>query len=125
MIGEAARSAGARVMLGPAGVGGHVDHLLCRWAVVNAAAELKIPALLWRDEPYGSWQPEGRRRGSPDGLHLAYSPPFLERKLEAVGCYTSQLAMMWPDGHGWREAVAGFGGGRRSPGETFWNVGRG
>lgn len=44
----------ARVIVGPLGIGGHTDHVVCRRATLNVAAMLGVPALLYEDLPYAN-----------------------------------------------------------------------
>lgn len=109
----------AALLLGPMGIGGHVDHVLARRAVVRAAAAHGLPLLCWQDEPYASWSPP-----APD--HAAVRVPYTRRslaaKLAAVGCYRSQLSMLWPDDQDWRSEVSRTGS-ESAPGEVFCHPG--
>jgi LmbE family N-acetylglucosaminyl deacetylase len=76
----------------------HPDNQAARDAALFAAHEKNIPIRLWEDLPYAISRlgavelPEGFHRGSPD-----LSPVRAEmwtRKLQAVECYSSQLAML-------------------------------
>jgi hypothetical protein len=66
----------AHVVLGPAGVGGHADHLLVRDALPPGAP-------LWLDQPYGL------RHGVADGEPLPAGDR--EAKVRACAAYASQL----------------------------------
>lgn len=76
----------------------HPDNQVARDAALFAADEKNIPVRLWEDLPYAIFRqdavelPRGFHRGAPD-----VSPVRAEmwtRKLQAVECYSSQLAML-------------------------------
>jgi LmbE family N-acetylglucosaminyl deacetylase len=105
----------AALVLSPLGTGGHVDHVLTRRAALRAAAARSVPVLCWQDEPYASWSPP---RLDDTAVRVPYTPRSLAAKLAAVGCYRSQLGMLWPNGQDWKAAVARAGAGA-PPGEVF------
>ncbi len=78
---------GAQLVLAPAGLGGHVDHL----QVLAALAPLARP-VLWHDQPYALRLDRPPPTGCEDGCrrHLR------ERKLRAAAAYASQLAFQFP-----------------------------
>lgn len=41
-----------RLIIGPAGIGGHADHLICRKIAVRLSEEKKVPCYLFEDLPY-------------------------------------------------------------------------
>lgn len=75
-------------LLGPAGIGGHVDHWLVREALEQVAA---CPISLWADLPYAA------RAGI--SLHETPVPlpcgAELDAKLTAARCYKSQLGFQF------------------------------
>lgn len=95
----AVRRTGADLLLAPAAVGHHVDHVLARQLAIEVGQKTRTLVLLWKDQPYGG------RRPLPAFTAAAVDPSLLETKAEAAGYYTSQLPMLWPDGS-WREALA-------------------
>jgi len=79
--------AGAGLVLAPAGLGGHVDHL----QVLAALGPLTRP-VLWHDQPYAL-----RLGGAPPaGWEGACRPHLRERKLRAAAAYATQLAFQFP-----------------------------
>lgn len=93
------------LVLGPAGIGSHVDHLLTRDAVTTAAAACNVAVLAWADLPYaiaaGCTQRDRFQR-LPDNQYS------IETKLAAAAHYVSQLPMLWPGGE-WRQALSDAG----------------
>jgi len=88
------------LILGPAGLGGHVDHLLTRDAVRLLPGQ--VPSALWADFPYS------RRIRRPELTPfriLSNEPSSQKVKLAAAEFYSSQLPMLWPDGS-WRRALS-------------------
>jgi len=79
--------AGAELVLAPAGLGGHVDHL----QVLAALASFAQP-VLWHDQPYAL-----RLDGAePVGCEAACRAHLRERKLRAAAAYTTQLEFQFP-----------------------------
>lgn len=124
----------------PLGIGDHVDHHLCRQAAERLAAEPSLGVALryYEDYPYasdaaarakalaaapagGCWRPAPVAIGGAD----------LAAKLDAVGCYASQISSFWADEAAMRAAVRAFaraGAGEETGGgaaweERFWEVG--
>ncbi len=96
------------VLHGPAGVGGHVDHVLTS----RALQELDRDLLLYEDLPYGCRQEPGP--AAPGSVLLVRSSAAdRSRKLAALEHYASQLPALWPEG-GWARELdahsAGLGG---------------
>jgi LmbE family N-acetylglucosaminyl deacetylase len=85
-----------------AAIGQHVDHRITRQAVTAAA--IGHPLLLWEDLPYGLGRPPPHPSviGSPPGTGAGH----LQVKLDAIGCYESQVRMEWP-GTDWQQLVTG------------------
>lgn len=120
LVVEAIDAVGAGLLLGPADIGSHVDHVITREAVLRAAAARALPVLLWQDQPYATATPPPERGPV---IHVRYTDTSLEAKLGAIGCYASQLAVLWPAGQDWRTRVAGLGRlDGRGPGEVFHRV---
>jgi LmbE family N-acetylglucosaminyl deacetylase len=80
----------ADVVLGPAGVGGHADHLLVREALPSGTP-------LWLDQPYGL------RHGAEEGEPLP--PGDVEAKLRACSAYASQLGFQFGSEAAMRQAL--------------------
>jgi LmbE family N-acetylglucosaminyl deacetylase len=92
---------GADLILGPAAVGGNVDHVATSQAVRFAAEASDVPSLFWEDQPYG-W--------NLGVTSSAFVTATLDEKSclvkeQAVGCYRSQTQMLWPD-RDWRAVLA-------------------
>jgi LmbE family N-acetylglucosaminyl deacetylase len=105
------------LLLAPQAVGDHIDHHVVRRAAMSAARLRHLPLLLWEDLPYGSTRQPLRRDGA---MYVAYTPRTLCAKLNAVMCYASQLAIVWPDGGDWRAALGEAGRTADNPaGEWF------
>jgi len=76
------------LILGPGGLGGHVDHVLTVAAL--AAASPTTATATWCDMPYGS--PSFRQRCVPLFLsHAAWTA-----KVAAIGCYETQVPWLFP-----------------------------
>jgi LmbE family N-acetylglucosaminyl deacetylase len=115
-----------------AAIGGHVDHVLARDAVIRAVggAGIGIGLELWEDLPYGL---SARRMPPLPGPVSAGSrrpegatDTDWARKYQAMECYASQLAMLWPDGQ-FRDQLrrherALAAGGPTGRAEAFWQV---
>jgi LmbE family N-acetylglucosaminyl deacetylase len=108
-----------------AGLGGHIDHLVTRDAVLRLGHQLGLPVLLWEDLPYGV----AREYAGP--VPLFYDFPGAAAwalKWRAIECYRSQLAKVWPQRQDWRSElfrhalVRGRGSG---PVEAMWRAGAG
>ncbi|MGQ0778248.1 MAG: hypothetical protein ACT4NY_28215 [Pseudonocardiales bacterium] len=84
-----------------AAIGGHVDHLHTRAAVLDAT-DTELPILLWEDLPYGVRQavPSGRPHRS-----WAPSPDSWARKWRALARYESQVHMLWPADTDWKSEL--------------------
>jgi LmbE family N-acetylglucosaminyl deacetylase len=77
-------------VLGPAGIGRHVDHV----ATAAAVARLPVPdavRLTWVDLPYGSYD-----RLDEPRLRVTLSEAAWKAKVEAIGCYETQVAELLP-----------------------------
>jgi LmbE family N-acetylglucosaminyl deacetylase len=93
--------AGAACLLAPSAVGGHPDHVACRWLGMRVASRLGIPVRLYGDIPYifDSAGPlyvhgtaEGRTRIDLEAVHLTSEQAALKR--HAFGMYRSQFAIL-------------------------------
>ncbi|MFI1224658.1 MULTISPECIES: PIG-L deacetylase family protein [unclassified Streptomyces] len=110
-----------------AAVGNHIDHRRTRDAVVTAVAG-KVPVLCWEDLPYGLQGsdapalPKGAIR-LPARAESADDASW-KAKYEAIECYRSQHAMLWPQDTDFRAMLdahaSSHGGDFR--GELFWPV---
>ncbi len=119
-------------LVGPLGVGRHVDH-----QAVFAALALLAPAVacvwLYEDFPYAAWQTDAVRNrlaavgladAAPQALDIA---PWLPTKIRAIECYASQVPVLFPDTpmpdavRAYTEAVAGGNG----VAERFWLLSNG
>ncbi len=113
----------------PVGVGGHVDHRLCRDAALELLDEdegwvMPSPGLAGRlsfyeDFPYAWWTGltgrqalSGQGVGLPAGLHLearyADISDQLERKVAGLRLYASQLQRLFEDEQSMLDAVTGY-----------------
>ena len=134
----------------PMGVGGHVDHRLCRDAALALLDEgegwvMPSPSLAGRlsfyeDFPYAWWSGlTGRQAlseqgvGLPAGLHMearyADISDQLERKVAGLRLYASQLQRLFDDEQSMLDAVTGYAAriaddGRVGSGaaERYWAV---
>ncbi len=115
----------------PLGIGGHVDHQLCRETGIRLLHEARrwvMPGpdyagivTFYEDFPYAWW--EGFRRFEdlpfdPAGTFppdVALVPEYadigdeIERKITGIGLYESQLDRLFDDRHGMADAVRAFG----------------
>jgi LmbE family N-acetylglucosaminyl deacetylase len=85
--------AGADVVLGPQGLGGHVDHLVVR----DALAALDLPLLGYRDTPYATRLSVSGREPDEVAVDIGVAS---HDKLAACASYASQLGFQFggPDG---------------------------
>jgi LmbE family N-acetylglucosaminyl deacetylase len=117
------------LVLTAAGIGGHIDHVLTRDAVLAECRDAAVPVDLWQDLPYAgttSLVPRlARGVRLAAGRPVAASEPAWRAKYAAVRCYASQLGMLWP-GHSDIEtpiaAHARAAGGAGRPAELFWSA---
>jgi LmbE family N-acetylglucosaminyl deacetylase len=134
----------------PAGIGGHIDHRLCRDAGLALLAEppswiMPAPDLVdrmsfYEDFPYAWWNGQSgqaamqaQSAGLPDGLTLearyADVSDQLERKVAGLKVYASQLQRLFDSEQGLLDAVTGFaaraaqaGGVGSGAAERYWSV---
>lgn len=95
----AVRRTGADLLLAPAAVGCHVDHVMVRELAIDVGRATRTKVLLWKDQPYSGV------RSLPNFVASEVDPSSLETKVKAASHYASQLPMLWPHGN-WREALA-------------------
>ena len=117
------------MVLTAAAVGGHIDHVLVRDAVLAECQHTGIAVELWQDLPYAGTTSQVPRL--PDGVRLAAGRPLpasgasWRAKCAAVGCYASQLRMLWPEHADIEVPLAAYArtaGGAAGPAETFWSA---
>jgi len=120
---------GTRVFV-PLGVGAHVDHQLVFEAGRQLAAK-GVEVHAYEDCPYAIHTPQGVAArlaalggavGEPVVVPIG---PMLERRLEAIACYGSQVPVIFRFTSDFRRAIADFSldrGGGEGPAERFWPV---
>lgn len=121
---------GNRVFV-PLAVGSHVDHQLV-FEAGRQLARAGVEVFAYEDLPYAIHTPDALDRrlaevgaavGAPVLVPLA--PDALARKLEAVGCYASQLPVIFRFTDDFRGALVQHArrvGGALGPAERFWPV---
>lgn len=85
-------------------VGGHVDHLMTLATATAACAAEGVGLAVWEDLPYAIGRPPAE---AATPLPVRTEEAHQAAKLAAIGCYPSQLDMLFPDGPGWRTAFEG------------------
>ncbi|MGZ9160540.1 MAG: PIG-L deacetylase family protein [Candidatus Limnocylindrales bacterium] len=136
----------------PLGVGGHVDHQLCRQVGVDLLAEhgrwiMPGPeyagkVVFYEDFPYSWWNGFGTLDElGPDALHglpanVSVFPTFadvgdqLERKITGISLYESQIERLFDDDRAMADAVRAYGrslgiaGGIDGAAERYWRTSR-
>jgi LmbE family N-acetylglucosaminyl deacetylase len=136
----------------PLGVGGHVDHQLCRdvgIALVNESRRWVMPGpeyagkvVFYEDFPYAWWSSFNRLEdlgaGVVDSLPSAVSifPTYadigdqIERKITGIGIYQSQIERLFDSTRDMADAVRAYGkatgvtGGVDGPAERYWVTSR-
>jgi LmbE family N-acetylglucosaminyl deacetylase len=114
------------VVTGPLAIGRHVDHQAV-FAAMRLLAARGVRVRGYEDYPYAADEAEYARRlaapdlagATPERIEIA---PWLETKVRAIGCYTSQLALLFPDTP-MPEAVRTYGNrvaGGTGIAERFW-----
>jgi LmbE family N-acetylglucosaminyl deacetylase len=116
--------AGDAEIVGPLGVGNHVDHQLARRALERARPD----AALYEEFPYTEWKwfavarALGRRRDWEPEV-LALEPAEVEARLDAIAAYASQVPTLFRNPgrlrRQLRRALA------RTGGERLWRRRRG
>ena len=134
----------------PLGIGGHVDHVLCReiglallqgergW--VMPAPDLADKLSFYEDFPYAWWNDfegqvdlpiESDALGGGRALQARYADisEFLERKVAGLRVYTSQIEQLFHSDQGMLDDVAGYarrvafaGGVGSGSAERYWSV---
>jgi LmbE family N-acetylglucosaminyl deacetylase len=127
---RAALAAAPDLVLTAAAVGGHIDHVLVRDAVLAECRDADVAVELWQDLPYAGTTSQVPRL--PDGVRLAagrpvpVSGPAWRAKCAAVGCYASQLRMLWPEQADIEVPLAAYAraaaGAAAGLAETFWST---
>jgi LmbE family N-acetylglucosaminyl deacetylase len=84
------------LLIGPAAIGGHVDHVLARQVVESA----EIPALLYQDIPYAVLDPNADAGVAYAAVSISHAA--WEKKLLAISCYASQQGILWADSARWQ-----------------------
>lgn len=114
----------------PLGIGSHVDHQLVFEAGRQLAAE-GAEVYAYEDTPYAIHTPDGRTKrlaalgdnvGKPVLVAIAET---LERRIEAISCYASQVPVIFRFTQDFRGTITEFAnqvGMGRSPAERFWPV---
>ena len=136
----------------PLGVGGHVDHQLCRQAGVEMLAEGQrwvMPGpdyagtiVFYEDFPYAWWNtfrslddlPPGALAGLPADVSLfptyADIGDQIERKITGISLYESQIERLFDDKRAMADAVRAHGkslgivGNIDAPAERYWRTSR-
>jgi LmbE family N-acetylglucosaminyl deacetylase len=114
------------VVTGPLAIGRHVDHQAV-FAAMRLLAARGVRVRGYEDYPYAADEAEYARRlaapdlagATPERIEIA---PWLETKVRTIGCYTSQLALLFPDTP-MPEAVRTYGNrvaGGTGIAERFW-----
>lgn len=116
LLEQAIDETGCAFLLGPSGMGSHVDHVLTDRAARHAAERRSLPLWRWADEPYASL--DGEASETAGCVVVPYSSASLAAKLDAISCYGSQVPMLWPGDADWRAAVS-MTGPTGKPGEVF------
>ncbi|MGI8855687.1 MAG: PIG-L deacetylase family protein [Thermomicrobiales bacterium] len=114
------------VVTGPLAIGRHVDHQAV-WAAMRLIAAQGVRVRGYEDYPYAADAEEYRARmaapdlvgASPEVINIA---TWLNTKVRAIGCYPSQLSLLFPDVP-MPEAVRAYGNlvaGGTGIAERFW-----
>jgi LmbE family N-acetylglucosaminyl deacetylase len=119
----------ATVVTGPLAIGRHVDHQAA-YAAMRLLVSQGVHVRGYEDYPYAADAEEYRARmaapdlagASPEIIDIA---PWLATKVRAIGCYPSQLPLLFPD-MPMAEAVRAYGNlvaGGSGIAERFWWLG--
>lgn len=114
------------LVTGPLAIGRHVDHQAV-WAAMRLLAARGVRVRGYEDYPYAADAAEYRTRMAAPDLAGAMAETvdisrWLEAKVRAIGCYTSQLPSLFPDVP-MPEAVRSYGSlvaGGDGVAERFW-----
>jgi LmbE family N-acetylglucosaminyl deacetylase len=117
-------------LLLPLAAGGHIDHQLSRHAGRAAVASLpdgpRPQVLLYEDIPYAHHEPcEGLALA--DHLRPVVTPTSTDgwsRKVTAIGCYRSQVRMLWQGASDWPDRLREYADhlGHGHPAERLWQA---
>lgn len=119
----------ARVFV-PLGAGNHVDHQLV-FEAGRRLASRRVKVYAYEDCPYAIHSPGGvsaRLALLGDAVGEPFTVPIgamLERRLESIACYRTQVPVIFRFTSDFREAVGNFAratGGGLGPAERFWPV---
>jgi LmbE family N-acetylglucosaminyl deacetylase len=126
---EATLAAGVSELVGPLGVGHHVDHQLAfgaTRAVARAHPELQVR--FYEDIPYAFWRNQlalrlDETRVAPDDR--VEGADVADTKVKAIHCYRTQWPQIYPTLELWREAFAGYAHAQHEalPFERTWRLG--
>lgn len=120
LVAETVSNTSADLILAPLGIGDHVDHIMARDAAVLVGRRLRIPVLLWEDQPYAL---QHSRIPAPGGLEFKVAEPTWSRRIAATASYASQLRMLFQPDVNWAEEFTAYAR-RLSPGghliERYW-----
>ncbi len=114
------------VVTGPLAIGRHVDHQAV-WAAMHLLADQGVRIRGYEDYPYAADAEEYRARMAAADLagtssEIVNIAPWLATKVRAIGCYPSQLPLLFPDVP-MPEAVRAYGNlvaGGTGIAERFW-----
>jgi LmbE family N-acetylglucosaminyl deacetylase len=119
-----------RLLVGPAALGDHVDHVFVRDAMIATSRRDGTPVLLWEDQPYALRQPPPADwcPAVPAAARLELSIPDRrwKQRISALGCYHSQLRMLFGPDSDWRLELTRYAtgaAGRSRAVERYWTVG--
>lgn len=89
------------LVLTAAAIGGHIDHVLTRDAVLAECRGAGVAVEVWQDLPYAGEFTEVPRLPHDvrlvDGRSIPVGDAAWRAKCAAVRCYASQLSMLWPE----------------------------
>jgi LmbE family N-acetylglucosaminyl deacetylase len=114
----------------PLGVGNHVDHQLV-FEAGRRLASGRVKVYAYEDCPYAIHTPEGvsaRLAILGDAVGEPIAVPIgatLERRLDAIACYRTQVPVIFRFTSDFRQAIGEFAraiGGAEGPAERFWPV---
>ena len=114
----------------PLGAGNHVDHQLV-FEAGRRLASARVKVYAYEDCPYAIHTPGGvsaRLAMLGDAVGEPFTVPIgatLDRRLEAIACYRTQVPVIFRFTSDFREAVGHFAratGGGQGPAERFWPV---
>lgn len=108
---------GDALMLCPLAIGGHVDHRLVRMA----AERSHLPLAYYADFPYAAETPLDLMTYLPKGarqVHFSLSQQAIERWVQAVAAYASQLSSFWASTEEMSRSVNLYASSQ--PGSSLW-----